>query len=198
MALLCFFQRHLLVWCFHVLLLSISSIFTLSRMLSDDECQTLPLKHFISVRLQFIQFSDDEHAHFDFYPLTSIHWLFSLDFLPLIYITWHSFLDLLHTDTEIVASKSSEMNLSWPDAKGDMVERPIPEQYKHHIKGMGVTAEVSDLYTHWGWENDSWVISARIYHVIDAYSHFRFMHSRLQSMKFWSLQSWNLLIFFST
>lgn len=52
------------------------------------------------------------------------------------------------TDTEIVASKSSEMNLSWPDAKGDMMERPIPEQYKHHIKGLSVTAEVSDLYTH--------------------------------------------------
>ena len=51
-------------------------------------------------------------------------------------------------DTEIVASKSSEMNLSWPDEKGEMVERPIPEQYKHHIKGMTVTAEVSDLYTH--------------------------------------------------
>jgi Adenylate cyclase associated (CAP) C terminal len=40
------------------------------------------------------------------------------------------------------------MNLSWPDKNGDMLERPIPEQYKHHIKGLTVTAEVSDLYTH--------------------------------------------------
>ena len=53
-----------------------------------------------------------------------------------------------YADTEIVASKSSEMNLSWPDKNGDMMERPIPEQYKHHIKGLTVTAEVSDLYTH--------------------------------------------------
>lgn len=51
-------------------------------------------------------------------------------------------------DTEIVASKSSEMNLSWPDSNGDMVEKPIPEQYVHRIKGMTVTADVSDLYTH--------------------------------------------------
>ncbi|KAJ1393286.1 adenylate cyclase associated N terminal-domain-containing protein [Ochromonadaceae sp. CCMP2298] len=49
-------------------------------------------------------------------------------------------------DTEVVASKSSEMNLSWPDESGDMVERPIPEQYVHKIKGMSVTADVSDLY----------------------------------------------------
>ena len=156
-------------------------------MLSDNVCQTLPLAHLISIRLHGIRFSDNKHAHFDFNPFTSILWLLSLDFLPLIDIPWHPFLDLLHTDTEIVASKSSEMNLSWPDAKGDMVERPIPEQYKHHIKGMGVTAEVSDLYTHWGWGNDYWVSirfspaqTFRIYHVIDAYSHFCFIYSGLQ------------------
>lgn len=51
-------------------------------------------------------------------------------------------------DTEVVASKSSEMNLSWPDENGDMVEKPIPEQYVHRIQGMSVTAQVSDLYTH--------------------------------------------------
>lgn len=51
-------------------------------------------------------------------------------------------------NTEVVASKSSEMNLSWPDENGDMVEKPIPEQYVHRIKGMSVTADVSDLYTH--------------------------------------------------
>jgi hypothetical protein len=28
------------------------------------------------------------------------------------------------------------MNLSWPDEKGDMIERPIPEQFKHHIQGI--------------------------------------------------------------
>lgn len=51
-------------------------------------------------------------------------------------------------DTKIVASKSSEMNVSWPDANGDMIERPIPEQYVHQVnaKKDGVTAEVSDLY----------------------------------------------------
>mmetsp|Transcript_31900 Transcript_31900/g.30412 ORF Transcript_31900/g.30412 Transcript_31900/m.30412 type:complete len:459 (+) Transcript_31900:102-1478(+) len=58
------------------------------------------------------------------------------------------FLPTTSLDTEIVASKSSEMNLSWPDEKGDMIERPIPEQFKHHIQGLTVTAEVSDLYTH--------------------------------------------------
>ena len=51
-------------------------------------------------------------------------------------------------NTEVVASKSSEMNLSWPDENGEMVEKPIPEQYVHRIQGMSVTANVSDLYTH--------------------------------------------------
>ena len=51
-------------------------------------------------------------------------------------------------DTEIVASKSSEMNISWPDENGDILERPIPEQYVHRLKGDKVTADVSDLYGH--------------------------------------------------
>ncbi len=51
-------------------------------------------------------------------------------------------------DTSIVASKSSEMNVSFPDENGDIIERPIPEQYVHRIQGKSVTAEVSDLYGH--------------------------------------------------
>lgn len=58
------------------------------------------------------------------------------------------FLPTTSLDTEIVTSKSSEMNVSWPDANGEMIEKPIPEQFKHHIKGTTVTAEISDLYTH--------------------------------------------------
>jgi adenylyl cyclase-associated protein len=50
--------------------------------------------------------------------------------------------------TEVVASKSSEMNLSFPDETGEIIERPIPEQYVHRIKGTTVTAAVSDLYSH--------------------------------------------------
>lgn len=49
-------------------------------------------------------------------------------------------------DTEVVASKSSEMNLSWIGSDGEPVEKPIPEQYVHRIKDGNVTAEVSDLY----------------------------------------------------
>lgn len=50
-------------------------------------------------------------------------------------------------DSEIVASKSSEMNISWLDeASGEVIERAIPEQYVHRIKGTSVTANVSDLY----------------------------------------------------
>ena len=50
-------------------------------------------------------------------------------------------------DTEVVASKSSEMNLSWVGADGEPVEKPIPEQYVHRISEQGqVTANVSDLY----------------------------------------------------
>ena len=51
-------------------------------------------------------------------------------------------------DTSITASKSSEMNVQFPGADGEMVEKPIPEQYVHKILNGSVTAEVSDLYTH--------------------------------------------------
>jgi adenylyl cyclase-associated protein len=50
----------------------------------------------------------------------------------------------------VVASKSSEMNMSWPGATDDDAwnEAPIPEQYQHHIADGKVTCDVSDLYTH--------------------------------------------------
>jgi hypothetical protein len=49
-------------------------------------------------------------------------------------------------DTTVTASKSSEMNLSFPGPDGEPIERPIPEQYVHRIQGTNVTADVSDLY----------------------------------------------------
>lgn len=51
-------------------------------------------------------------------------------------------------DTPIVASKSSEMNVTWPDEAGELIEKPIPEQYVHRISGSSITADVSDLYGH--------------------------------------------------
>ena len=50
----------------------------------------------------------------------------------------------------VVASKSSEMNISWPGATDDDAwnEACIPEQYQHHIVDGKVTCDVSDLYTH--------------------------------------------------
>jgi adenylyl cyclase-associated protein len=57
-------------------------------------------------------------------------------------------LPLSSLDTSVVASKSSEMNISWPDSNGDLMERPIPEQYVHRIIGSSISAEVSDLYGH--------------------------------------------------
>lgn len=57
-------------------------------------------------------------------------------------------LPLTSLDTSVVASKSSEMNITWPDANGDLVEKPIPEQYVHRISGNSITADVSDLYGH--------------------------------------------------
>ena len=50
----------------------------------------------------------------------------------------------------IVASKSSEMNVSWPGATDEDAwnEAPIPEQYQHKIEGRGVSCNVSDLYSH--------------------------------------------------
>lgn len=49
-------------------------------------------------------------------------------------------------DVTITASKSSEMNVSFPGSDGELIERPIPEQYIHRISGTNVTADVSDLY----------------------------------------------------
>jgi adenylyl cyclase-associated protein len=51
-------------------------------------------------------------------------------------------------DTEVVCSKSSEMNIQWLDDAGELIERPIPEQYVHRIKNGAITANVSDLYGH--------------------------------------------------
>ena len=50
----------------------------------------------------------------------------------------------------IVASKSSEMNVSWPGANEDDAwnEAPIPEQYQHKIVEGKITCDVSDLYSH--------------------------------------------------
>jgi len=49
--------------------------------------------------------------------------------------------------TSFVTSKSTEMNVSWPDAKsGEQKEAPIPEQFIHRLKDNAVTSEVSDLY----------------------------------------------------
>jgi adenylyl cyclase-associated protein len=49
-------------------------------------------------------------------------------------------------DSEILSAKSSEMNVQWYDEEGELVERPIPEQYVHRIKDGAITANVSDLY----------------------------------------------------
>lgn len=49
-------------------------------------------------------------------------------------------------DSEILSAKSSEMNVQWYDDEGELIERPIPEQYVHRIKDGAITADVSDLY----------------------------------------------------
>lgn len=49
--------------------------------------------------------------------------------------------------TNFVTSKSTEMNVSWPDENsGEQKEAPIPEQFIHRLKNGVVTSEVSDLY----------------------------------------------------
>lgn len=49
--------------------------------------------------------------------------------------------------TNFVTSKSTEMNVSWPDEKtGEQKEAPIPEQFVHRLVNGAVTSEVSDLY----------------------------------------------------
>jgi len=55
--------------------------------------------------------------------------------------------------TQFVTSKSSDMQISFPNAAGDMVEAPIPEQFVHKA-ALGpddkpsVSSDVSDLYSH--------------------------------------------------
>jgi adenylyl cyclase-associated protein len=56
-------------------------------------------------------------------------------------------------ETKIVASKSSEMNVSFPGKTDEdaWIEKVIPEQYVHQIlENNTVSAEVSDLYSHGG------------------------------------------------
>jgi len=48
--------------------------------------------------------------------------------------------------TVFVTSKSSEMNVSWPDDMGEIKEVPIPEQFMHKLVNGSVTSQVSDLY----------------------------------------------------
>jgi adenylyl cyclase-associated protein len=50
--------------------------------------------------------------------------------------------------TQFVTSKSSEMNVSFPDAAGEMVETPIPEQFVHKVQDNGqMSSDVSELYS---------------------------------------------------
>mmetsp|Transcript_24807 Transcript_24807/g.47509 ORF Transcript_24807/g.47509 Transcript_24807/m.47509 type:complete len:492 (+) Transcript_24807:177-1652(+) len=48
--------------------------------------------------------------------------------------------------SSFVTSKSSEMNVSWPDDKGEIKEAPIPEQFMHKFVNGKMTSQVSDLY----------------------------------------------------
>ena len=49
-------------------------------------------------------------------------------------------------NTTFVTSKSSEMNVSWPDENDEMKEAPIPEQFQHKLINGSITSDVSDLY----------------------------------------------------
>jgi len=54
------------------------------------------------------------------------------------------------SETVFVTSKSSEMNVSWPDSNDDMQEKCIPEQFQHKldpVKG-SISSDISDLYSH--------------------------------------------------
>lgn len=50
------------------------------------------------------------------------------------------------SESSFVTSKSSEMNVSWPDDAGEIKEAPIPEQFMHKMVNGSVTSQVSDLY----------------------------------------------------
>lgn len=52
-------------------------------------------------------------------------------------------------DAQVVTSKSSEVNISFPEGDsddGEWVELPIPEQFIHVLKDGKVSSSVSDLY----------------------------------------------------
>jgi len=50
-------------------------------------------------------------------------------------------------DIEVTAAKISEVNLQWNDKDGELVEKPVPEQYVHRIKDGAITVNTSDLYS---------------------------------------------------
>jgi adenylyl cyclase-associated protein len=54
-------------------------------------------------------------------------------------------------NSPIVSSKSSEMNIAFQNAEGEMIEMPIPEQFVHHVDLSGsspsISSEVSELYS---------------------------------------------------
>ncbi|KAE8885344.1 hypothetical protein PF005_g10005 [Phytophthora fragariae] len=63
----------------------------------------------------------------------------------LVYISWEG------REVQFVTSKSSEMNVAFPEGAGsdDYVEKPIPEQFMHKIMGdLTISSDVSDLYSH--------------------------------------------------
>ncbi len=56
-------------------------------------------------------------------------------------------------DCNFVCAQSSEMNVNFPTGpegteEEEWIELPIPEQFQHKIKGLELTSEVSDLYSH--------------------------------------------------
>ncbi|POM70397.1 Adenylyl cyclase-associated protein [Phytophthora palmivora] len=63
----------------------------------------------------------------------------------LVYISWEG------REVQFVTSKSSEMNVAFPEGAGsdDYVEKPIPEQFVHKIMDdLTISSDVSDLYSH--------------------------------------------------
>ncbi|KAF4314656.1 hypothetical protein G195_011721 [Phytophthora kernoviae 00238/432] len=63
----------------------------------------------------------------------------------LVYISWEG------REVQFVTSKSSEMNVAFPEGAGsdDYVEKPIPEQFVHKIMDdLSISSDVSDLYSH--------------------------------------------------
>ncbi|GMH62636.1 hypothetical protein TL16_g10573 [Triparma laevis f. inornata] len=52
--------------------------------------------------------------------------------------------------TTFVTSKSSEMNVSWPDANDEYKEKAIPEQFQHklNVESGSISSDISDLYSH--------------------------------------------------